>query len=124
MWEIGSRLRERRERSALTLGQVAAYEDCSVSYLSQLERGENQPNVWPMLANLARRYHTSADYLLGLSDDWRPANGAALPPLSHDENRLLALWRSLDDEQRNYILTTLANLQRWSQPRIIGDDHD
>jgi transcriptional regulator with XRE-family HTH domain len=108
----------------LTLGQVAAYEDCSVSYLSQLERGENQPNVWPMLANLARRYHTTTDYLLGLSDDWRPGNGAALPPLSADEERVLALWRNLDDEQRSYVLDTLAKLHRWSQPRVIGEDDD
>lgn len=96
MWEIGARLRERRERAGLTQGQVAAYEDCSVSYLSQLERGENRPNVWPMLARLAARYHTSADYLLGLTDDAQPA-GDSVPPLSHDETTLLHLWRSLDD---------------------------
>lgn len=124
MWEIGSRLRERREHSALTLGQVAAYEECSVSYLSQLERGENRPNVWPMLANLARRYHTTTDYLLGLSDDWRPVRSAALPPLSGDEERVLALWRSLDDEQRSYVLDTLGKLAKWSKPRIIGGDDD
>jgi transcriptional regulator with XRE-family HTH domain len=124
MWEIGKRLREQRKRVGLTIGQIAVYEGCSVNYLSKLERGINQPNVWPMLANLARRYHTSADYLLGLSDDWRPAGSAALPPLSHDEERVLALWRSLDDEQRGYVLDTLSKLQRWSQPRVIGGDDD
>ena len=77
MWEIGHRLRAMRERSGLTQGQVATYEGCDPNYISKLELGKNQPNVWQMLANLARRYHTTTDYLLGLSDDWRPASYAA-----------------------------------------------
>ena len=124
MWEIGKRLREQRKRAGLTIGQIAVYEECSVNYLSKLERGINQPNVWPMLGRLARRYHTTTDYLLGLSDDWRPGSSAALPPLSHEEERVLALWRSLDDEQRGYVLDTLGKLQRWSQPRVIGGEDD
>ena len=124
MWEIGHRLRAMRERVGLTQGQVATYEGCDPNYISKLELGVNRPNVWPMLANLARRYHTTTDYLLGLSDDWRPVSSAALPPLSHEEERVLALWRSLDDEQRGYVLDTLGKLQRWSQPRVIGGEDD
>lgn len=77
-----------------------------------------------MLGRLARRYHTTTDYLLGLSDDWRPASSAALPPLSRDEERVLALWRSLDDDKRRYVLETLSKLQDWSQPRVIGGEDD
>ena len=77
-----------------------------------------------MLANLARRYHTTTDYLLGLSDDWRPASYAALPPLSGEEERVLALWRSLDEEKRSYVLETLGKLRDWSKPRLIGGEDD
>jgi transcriptional regulator with XRE-family HTH domain len=57
---------------------VATYEGISPQYLSELERGVKQPSSWQLLANLARRYGCSIDYLLGLNDD------AALPPSSAD----------------------------------------
>ena len=69
---VGQRLRKMREDAGLTLGQVSAYEDVSAQYLSGLELGKNSPNVWPLLAKLARRYNTTADYLLGLTDDPSP----------------------------------------------------
>jgi len=74
---VGERLRAMRERAGLSLGQVGAYEGVTPQYLSQLENGVRAPNVWPLLARLARRYGTSADYLLGLSDDPRPPVDAA-----------------------------------------------
>ena len=76
---MGSRLRERREHADLTLGQVAEYEQIGRQYLSKLELGVNEPPTWPLLAQLARRYNTSADYLLGLSDDPSPRRDEPLP---------------------------------------------
>jgi transcriptional regulator with XRE-family HTH domain len=78
MWEIGLRLRQQREKANLKIGQVAEYENISAPYISQLETGVNKPN-WDLLARLARRYHTSADYILGLTDDPRPADKGDLP---------------------------------------------
>lgn len=83
MWEIGKRLRKRREAIKLSLGQVEEYEEgypsTTASVLSMLERGERQPN-WELLARLARRYNTSADYILGLTDNPAPVSQNELPP--------------------------------------------
>lgn len=88
----GERLRRQRERVALTLGQVAEYEGVSKTYLSALEREVNSPNVWPLLARLAERYRTSADYLLGLSDDPSPRRGEALPEALRAVLELAVQW--------------------------------
>lgn len=69
---MGERLKERRETIGLTLGQVGTYEGVSAQYLSQLETGKRTPNVWALLGALAQRYRTSADYLLGLTDNPAP----------------------------------------------------
>lgn len=80
MATVGERLRERREERELSQGQVAAYEGISPQYLSKLELGTNEPGVWDLLARLARRYETSADYILGLTDDPVPRKrGESLP---------------------------------------------
>lgn len=72
MWDIGKRLRERREKAGLTQGQLEEYGVIKKSYLSNFETGTNQPKVWPLLAKLAERYKTSTDYILGLTDDPSP----------------------------------------------------
>lgn len=74
------RLREQRKRVGLSLGQVAEYEGISKSYLSDLERGENAPPTWPLLAKLARRYRTNADYLLGNTNYLLPIEDRELSP--------------------------------------------
>ncbi len=119
---VGKRLRSQRKRNKLTLGQVSQYEGLSVQYLSDLERGRNSPAVWDLLQRLARRYHTTTDYLLGLSEDWRP--GGTDVGLNEEEEQLLALWRSLDHEQQAYVVETIEKLQRWSRPRIIGGEEE
>jgi len=94
---VGSRLRERREHADLTLGQVAEYEQIGRQYLSKLELGVNEPPTWPLLAQLARRYNTSADYLLGLTDDPTRREGAAPPPYVVE---ILELLPELSDARR------------------------
>lgn len=73
------RLREQRERAGLSLGQVAEYEHVSRQYLSKLEVGTNEPPTWDLLRRLARRYRTSVDYILGLTDDPVAKQGTPLP---------------------------------------------
>lgn len=99
------RLVERREAADLSQGQVSVLEGVSPQYLSKLENGVNSPNVWPLLARLARRYHTTTDYLLGISEDPNPPEGQ----LSVDEATLLALWRGLPEEQRVVLRQLLAD---------------
>lgn len=92
MWDIGKRLRERRENAGLTQGQVAAYEGYDVNYISKLERGTNHPNVWPLLARLAERYRTTTDYILGLTDDPGPQRSEALPAPVREVVALALAW--------------------------------
>lgn len=70
MKSIGERLRKARDKAGLSLGQVHQYEGIQKGHLSEMERGLKSPTA-ETLIRLARRYHTSADYLLGL--DGSPA---------------------------------------------------
>jgi len=110
---VGERLRETRQRAGLTLGQVGEYEGVTPQYLSDLERGRNQPNTWSLLARLARRYHTSADYLLGLEE-------AGPLVLSAEQAKVLDIWAGLDETQRTLVLDMMGMLRKARTPRIIG----
>lgn len=140
---IGDRLRERREEAGLEIGQVAQYENLSKSYISQLETGRKQPNVWLLLVKLARRYGCSTDYLLGLTDDPTPPRGAELPIYGPE---LVNLARQLSDTRRLELLRiaetlyeleqetaegqptlierTLKRVKHGDETRIIGEDSE
>ncbi len=129
----GERLRQVRKKRGLTIRAVAKYEQISPSYLSGLERGENAPNAWPLLARLARRYRTSTDYLLGLTDDPRPASAvnvdglvreeqAAYRTLSDEEETLLEHFRSLPEEARTSLLRFLVALGLGGATFLEGEE--
>lgn len=61
------RLRDLREDADLTQSQVAKYLGMSQTGYSKYETGENDIPTQILIA-LARFYHTSVDYLLGLTD--------------------------------------------------------
>lgn len=111
---IGKRLRERRNKAGLTLGQVTEYEGISKSYLSDLERGVNAPNVWELIARLARRYHTTTDYLLGLTDD--PVSTTEIIPRQEQfasetgNDNLLIVYELLEQDQQELVLSVAQAL--------------
>lgn len=78
------RLRERRDAMGLTQEEVGAAIGRSKSYISNLERGDNVPPVWPLLAQLATLYNTSADYLLGLTDNALSQKTTKLPVVNRE----------------------------------------
>ncbi len=96
---VGQRLRERREAAGLTGGQVSQYEGIGRQYLSKLELGTNEPPGWELIARLARRYGTSTDYLLGLTDNPTPAD-VEVEPLEEDAYQLLEIWNELGPGRR------------------------
>ena len=65
------RLRDLREDADLTQSQVAKYLGMSQTGYSKYETGENDIPTQILIA-LARFYHTSVDYLLGLTDQRAP----------------------------------------------------
>jgi transcriptional regulator with XRE-family HTH domain len=95
------RLRERREAAGLSLGQVAEYEGRHKSQISKLETGYSEPPAWALIASLARRYRTSSDYLLGLTDDPSPAALRELPAFGAD---VLAILRLLPPVYQRQVL--------------------
>ena len=62
------RLRDLREDADLTQKQVAKYLGMSQAGYSKYETGENDVPTQVLIA-LAKFYHTSVDYLLGLTDE-------------------------------------------------------
>lgn len=70
---LATRLREMRETAGLTQAEAAASVGVKQQVVSSLERGETRPPMLEHIAHLARVYETSVDYLLGLSDNPRPA---------------------------------------------------
>ena len=62
------RLRDLREDADLTQTQVAKYLGMSQTGYSKYETGENDIPT-QVLISLAKFYHTSVDYLLGLTDE-------------------------------------------------------
>lgn len=65
------RLRDLREDADLNQTQVAEYLHMSQTGYSKYEAGENDIPT-RVLIELARLYHTSVDYLLGLTDRRTP----------------------------------------------------
>ena len=98
-----------------------------------MENGKAGPSL-DLLTRLAKYYRTTADYLLGLSDDPAPAatplapDAALLATLPGPQRavvrsllRLLA-QQSPDDQQ--FTLEVIQRLLLPVQPHIIGEDPD
>ncbi len=62
------RLRDLREDSDKTQQEVADYLNMHRSVYRRYESGEREIPVWAII-KLAEFYHTSTDYILGLTDD-------------------------------------------------------
>lgn len=95
---VGERLRERRLESRLSLGQVGEYEGITPQYLSDLERGRNNPPAWSLLTKLAHRYECTTDYLLGLTDN--PNGYAPAPELPSFGREVLDVMDRLSEGRR------------------------
>ena len=67
----GMRIRDMREDRDLTQKQLADYLHIRQNTYSQYETGQRQLPLDVLIA-LARYYKTSADYLLGLTDERKP----------------------------------------------------
>jgi transcriptional regulator with XRE-family HTH domain len=67
---VGLRIREEREKMALTRAELAEFVDLSDYYVGQLERGERQMSL-PALKKIAACLHVSMDYLVLGSSKWK-----------------------------------------------------
>ena len=62
------RLRDLREDADKTQQEIADYLNMHRSVYRRYESGEREIPVWAVV-KLAEYYHTSTDYILGLTDD-------------------------------------------------------
>jgi transcriptional regulator with XRE-family HTH domain len=60
---VGQRIREEREKLALTRAELAELVELSDYYVGQLERGERQMSL-PVLIKIVSCLHVSMDYLV------------------------------------------------------------
>lgn len=65
------RIRDLREDHDLTQKEIAAYLHIKQNTYSQYENGQRQLPIDVLIA-LAKYYHTSADYILGLTEEREP----------------------------------------------------
>ncbi len=110
---LAARLRDRRERRNLKNSQVALYLGLSTAHISNIENGNREPSL-DLLARLADYYRCSVDYLLGLTDDPRPANRQAMSEAAVDAINLID---SLPPEKR---AATVAVLRAMIELMEVG----
>lgn len=89
--EIAYRLRDLREKRNLSGRAAATYLGISNAHVSDMENGKAKPSL-ELLAHLVEYYRTTADYLLGLSDDPSPRRGEALPAPVQEVVGLAVAW--------------------------------
>jgi transcriptional regulator with XRE-family HTH domain len=99
---IGERLKQARERAGLSQGQVSKYDKMAKSRISEIERGDGQPTAEALIL-FAKRYNTSTDYLLGITDDPTPS------AFEGEEAELVRLVLSLGAEARARLLGLAAD---------------
>ena len=69
--EENMRIKDLREDSDITQKELAEYLHIKQNTYSQYENGQRQLPIEVLIA-LAKYYHTSTDYLLGLTDEKKP----------------------------------------------------
>jgi len=74
---VGDRVLRLRRQAHLTQPELAEKSDMSITTLNRVERGHQSLSMETLLA-LAQALRTTADYLLGLSDD--PKQPSPRPP--------------------------------------------
>ena len=95
---IGFIIKELRSEKELTQTEVAHAIGYSVSILSDWERDKKQPTA-PAVVKLCEYFGVSGDYLLGLSDNDRPAECVSTRKQNSDISEIAALCKKLDKLQ-------------------------
>ena len=114
-YEIGRRIKRRRNSMGLTLGDMASEIGVAPSTIQRYERGEIGKVKLPILEAIARVLQVNPVWLIGMSDDMAPAQPApetekqpsAGGELSEAQKELVHFVSSLPDETCRAILLVL-----------------
>lgn len=136
--DMGNRIRQLRERRgvkqaelAALLGGVPFAEAVRQSHISNLESGDGNklPSVQVLVA-LVQILETNADYLLGLTNDDKPASdledqvvvGVKDPMQRAVIQELVDAVMALPAEDQTFVLTMVRKIVAPLKPRIIGQE--
>lgn len=101
-----NRIRELREERNMTQIRVSIELEVSQETISSYENGKHYPSV-PNLIKLSALFHTSCDYILGLSNErmFYLKGG-----LKEDEIALLRQYCRLDDRRKELLFAYLEGM--------------
>ncbi len=101
--DFSRKVRSLRAEHGLTLEQVARHVGVGRSTIRKWETGMIENIRRDKIAKLAEALHTTPDYLMG----WENKSKDEVS-LSSDEERLLEMYRQLNDQGKEYILQTVT----------------
>lgn len=110
--ELGNLLKDLRLERGFTQQYVADTIGISRSVLSQYENNQVDPTSF-VIAKFAKFFEVSADYLLGLEDDFGAKVapiGATLAGYSAEEKQLIEDFRKLSPYMKGIALTTVHGM--------------
>ena len=101
-----NRIKQLREENSMTQVRLSIELEVSQETISAYESGKHYPSVAALL-KLSEIFHTSCDYILGLSEIRFPH---APDNLSTLEQQLLAKWNSMDSRKQELLLAYIDGL--------------
>ena len=101
------RLLELRTEKELSQRKMAQQLNISQGTYNNWENSNTQPSI-EQLVQLAEFFGVSVDYLVGNTDDFGTVVSSR--PLTREEEKILALFSSLNGEQKNALTLILENL--------------
>lgn len=101
-----------RERIGYNQKEAASAAGIKQARLSNFESDSRTLNGWDVLRNMARGWRTSADYILGLTDDPAPASNRDLPLYGAP---MLEIMRQLTEDQSAMLLAQARAILEYSQ---------
>lgn len=116
---VGSRLVSAREFKGLSQSDLSRRLHTAQQNISRYESGVHDPKA-SMLRDFCVELDISPSYLLGLSNDPRPIDGA-LSKLSFEQVELLDLWDRADQSSRCLVM---AGLRAVAKSSLNPDDAD
>jgi len=112
------RIKRLREKLGKPQYVVAIDAGMAQGHLSHLEHGNIDSIGSEHLSNLARVLNTNIAYLVGTSDDPRPGGYMREDELGADEERLIRVFRSIQDESlRAEVLHAAERMRRLDRER-------
>lgn len=114
---VGSRLVSAREFKGLSQSDLSRRLHTAQQNISRYESGVHDPKA-SMLRDFCVELDISPSYLLGLSNDPRPIDGA-LSKLSFEQVELLDLWDRADQSSRCLVM---AGLRAVAKSSLNPDD--